>query len=97
MEEDPDIEAKRAASLKAAWGASAGENDAGENDAGENDAGENDAGENDAGENDAGENDAGENDAGGDTEPPSVDALSTEELERIIAARKAAESEGQGI
>lgn len=87
LEEDPDIEAKRAASLKAAWGVSAGENDAGKNDAGENDAGENDAGE----------NDAGENDAGGDTEPPSVDALSTEELERIIAARKAAESEGQGI
>ena len=62
LEADPDIEAKRAASLRAAWGASEGGNE-----------------------------------AGGDPEPQSsVDALSTEELERIIAARKAAESGGEG-
>ena len=77
FEEDPDIEAKRAASMKAAWGASEG-----------------------GGQADEGATAGATEGVGRAARPASsgmssaVDGLSTEELEKIIAARKAAEDEG---
>ncbi len=72
LEEDPDIEAKRAASMKAAWGASESEPE-------------------DAGSA-AEAAPAAAAAAGAGTS--AVDGLSTEELERIIAARKASQGDG---
>lgn len=70
LEEDPDIEAKRAASMKAAWGASESEPE------------------------DAGSAAEAAPAAGAGAGTSAVDGLSTEELERIIAARKASQGDG---
>ena len=72
LEEDPDIEAKRAASMKAAWGASESEPE-------------------DAG---SAAEAAPAAAAGAGAGTSAVDGLSTEELERIIAARKASQGDG---
>lgn len=70
LEEDPDIEAKRAASMKAAWGASESEPE------------------------DAGSAAEAAPAAAAGAGTSAVDGLSTEELERIIAARKASQGDG---
>ncbi len=74
VEEDPDIEAKRAASLSAAWGASEGNVAGGVSEGGVSEGGVSEGGVS-------------------EKSSSSVDALSTEELERIIAARKAAQGQ----